>query len=85
MVSELLAGKVEAVLVDNPAASGYAMMQDSLEMVDIGLETEEGMSVAMKKASAGLVELVNAMLSQLTEEQLDSWMGKAQVTSGVEE
>ena len=85
MVSELLAGKVEAVLVDKPAASGYAMMQESLEMVDIGLETEEGMSVAMKKASAGLVELVNAMLSQLTEEQLDSWMGKAQVTAGVEE
>ena len=85
MVSELLAGKVEAVLVDKPVASGYAMMQDSLEMVDIGLETEEGMSVAMKKASAGLVELVNAMLSQLTEEQLDSWMGKAQVTAGVEE
>lgn len=85
MVSELLAGKVEAVLVDKPVASGYAMMQDSLEMVDIGLETEEGMSVAMKKDSAGLVELVNAMLSQLTEEQLDSWMGKAQVTAGVEE
>lgn len=85
MVSELLAGKVEAVLVDKPVASGYAMMQDSLEMVDIGLETEEGMSVAMKKDSAGLVELVNAMLSQLTEEQLDSWMGEAQVTAGVEE
>lgn len=85
MVSELLAGKVEAVLVDKPVASGYAMMQESLEMVDIGLETEEGMSVAMKKASAGLVELVNAMLSQLTEEQLDSWMGEAQVTAGVEE
>ena len=85
MVSELLAGKVEAVLVDKPVASGYAMMQDSLEMVDIGLETEEGMSVAMKKDSAGLVELVNYMLSQLTEDQLDSWMGEAQVTAGVEE
>ena len=85
MVSELLAGKVEAVLVDKPVASGYAMMQDSLEMIDIGLETEEGMSVAMKKDSAGLVELVNFMLSQMTEEQLDTWMGEAQVTAGVEE
>lgn len=85
MVSELLAGKVEAVLLDKPVASGYVIMQDSLEMVDIGLVAEEGMSVAMKKDSAGLTELVNCMLSQLTEEQLDSWMGEAQVTAGVEE
>lgn len=85
MVSELLSGKVEAVLLDKPVASGYVIMQDSLEMVDIGLVAEEGMSVAMKKDSAGLTELVNCMLSQLTEEQLDSWMGEAQVTAGVEE
>ena len=85
MVSELLAGKVEAVLLDKPVASGYVIMQDSLEMVDIGLVAEEGMSVAMKKDSAGLTELVNCMLSQLTEEQLDSWMGEAQVPAGVEE
>lgn len=85
MVSELLSGKVEAVLLDKPVASGYVIMQDSLEMVDIGLVVEEGMSVAMKKDSAGLTELVNCMLSQLTEEQLDSWMGEAQVTAGVEE
>ena len=85
MVSELLAGKVEVVLLDKPVASGYVIMQDSLEMVDIGLVAEEGMSVAMKKDSAGLTELVNCMLSQLTEEQLDSWMGEAQVTAGVEE
>ena len=85
MVSELLAGKVEAVLLDKPVASGYVIMQDSLEMVDIGLVAEEGMSVAMKKDSAGLTELVNCMLSQLTEEQLDSRMGEAQVTAGVEE
>ena len=85
MVSELLAGKVEAVLLDKPVASGYVIMQDSLEMVDIGLVAEEGMSVAMKKDSAGLTELVNCMLSHLTEEQLDSWMGEAQVTAGVEE
>ena len=85
MVSELLADKVEAVLLDKPVASGYGIMQDSLEMVDIGLVAEEGMSVAMKKDSAGLTELVNCMLSQLTEEQLDSWMGEAQVTAGVEE
>lgn len=85
MVSELLAGKVKAVLLDKPVASGYVIMQDSLEMVDIGLVAEEGMSVAMKKDSAGLTELVNCMLSQLTEEQLDSWMGEAQVTAGVEE
>ena len=85
MVSELLAGKVEAALLDKPVASGYVIMQDSLEMVDIGLVAEEGMSVAMKKDSAGLTELVNCMLSQLTEEQLDSWMGEAQVTAGVEE
>ena len=85
MVSELLAGKVEAVLLDKPVASGYVIMQDSLEMVDIGLVAEEGMSVAMKKNSAGLGELVNYLLSQLTEEQLDSWMGEAQVTAGVEE
>ena len=83
MVSELLAGKVKAVLLDKPVASGYVIMQDSLEMVDIGLVAEEGMSVAMKKDSAGLTELVNCMLSQLTEEQLDSWMGEAQVTAGV--
>ena len=85
MVSELLSGKVEAVLLDKPVASGYVIMQDSLEMVDIGLVAEEGMSVAMKKDSAGLTELVNCMLSQLTEEQLDSWLGEAQVTAGVEE
>lgn len=85
MVSELLSGKVEAVLLDKPVASGYVIMQDSLEMVDIGLVAEEGMSVAMKKDSAGLTELVNCMLSQLTEDQLDSWMGEAQVTAGVEE
>ena len=85
MVSELLAGKVKAVLLDKPVASGYVIMQDSLEMVDIGLVAEEGMSVAMKKDSAGLTELVNCMLSQLTEDQLDSWMGEAQVTAGVEE
>lgn len=85
MVSELLAGKVKAVLLDKPVASGYVIMQDSLEMVDIGLVAEEGMSVAMKKDSAGLTELINCMLSQLTEEQLDSWMGEAQVTAGVEE
>ena len=85
MVSELLAGKIKAVLLDKPVASGYVIMQDSLEMVDIGLVAEEGMSVAMKKDSAGLTELVNCMLSQLTEEQLDSWMGEAQVTAGVEE
>lgn len=85
MVSELLAGKVKAALLDKPVASGYVIMQDSLEMVDIGLVAEEGMSVAMKKDSAGLTELVNCMLSQLTEEQLDSWMGEAQVTAGVEE
>lgn len=85
MVSELLSGKVNAVLLDKPVASGYVIMQDSLEMVDIGLVAEEGMSVAMKKDSAGLTELVNCMLSQLTEEQLDSWMGEAQVTAGVEE
>ena len=85
MVSELLSGKVKAVLLDKPVASGYVIMQDSLEMVDIGLIAEEGMSVAMKKDSAGLTELVNCMLSQLTEEQLDSWMGEAQVTAGVEE
>ncbi len=85
MVSELLSGKVEAALLDKPVASGYVIMQDSLEMVDIGLVAEEGMSVAMKKDSAGLTELVNCMLSQLTEEQLDSWMGEAQVTAGVEE
>lgn len=85
MVSELLSGKVKAVLLDKPVASGYVIMQDSLEMVDIGLVAEEGMSVAMKKDSAGLTEFVNCMLSQLTEEQLDSWMGEAQVTAGVEE
>ena len=85
MVSELLSSKVKAVLLDKPVASGYVIMQDSLEMVDIGLVAEEGMSVAMKKDSAGLTELVNCMLSQLTEEQLDSWMGEAQVTAGVEE
>ena len=85
MVSELLAGKVEAILLDKPVASGYVMVQDSLEMVDIGLTSDEGMSVAMKKDSAGLTELVNYMLSQLTEDQLDSWMGEAQVTAGVEE
>lgn len=85
MVSELLAGKVEAILCDKPVAAGYAVMQDSLSMVDIGLESEEGMSVAMQKGSAGLTEAINVVLSQITEEQMEAWMGEAQLTAGIEE
>lgn len=85
MVSELLAGKVEAILCDKPVAAGYAVMQESLSMVDIGLESEEGMSVAMQKGSAGLMEAINVVLSQITEEQMEAWMGEAQLTAGIEE
>lgn len=85
MVAELLAGKVDAILCDKPVATGYAAMQESLSMVDVGLVSEEGMSVAMQKGSAGLMEAINLILSQLTEEQLDAWMGEAQLTAGIEE
>lgn len=85
MVAELLNGKVEAIICDKPVASGYAIMQESLSMVDIGLVAEEGMSVAMKKDSAGLVEAVNAVLSEISEEQMSSWMGEAQLAAGIEE
>lgn len=85
MVSELLAGKVEAILCDKPVAAGYAVMQESLSMVDIGLESEEGMSVAMQKGSAGLTEAINVVLSQITEDQMEAWMGEAQLTAGIEE
>lgn len=85
MVAELLAGKVDAILCDKPVATGYAAMQESLSMVDVGLVSEEGMSVAMQKGSAGLIEAINLILSQLTEEQLDAWMGEAQLTAGIEE
>lgn len=85
MVAELLADKVDAILCDKPVATGYTAMQESLSMVDVGLVSEEGMSVAMQKGSAGLIEAINLILSQLTEEQLDAWMGEAQLTAGIEE
>lgn len=85
MVAELLAGKVEAILCDKPVAAGYAMMQENLSMVDIGLASEEGLCVAMKKGSDGLVEAVNVLLAQISEEQMATWMGEAQLAAGIEE
>lgn len=85
-MAELMAGKVDAVLCDDAVAAGYAAVYDELAVVDIGLENGAmPTAIAIQKGDAGMVELVNYILSTFDQSTLDSWLGEAQATAGIED
>lgn len=82
-ISELKAGKVEAVFCDGDVGFGYEANNDDLVCLDYGVPvTEEGASVVLKKDSAGLKEAMDYLIAQINSEQKDSWMNDAQILAG---
>lgn len=82
-ISELKAGKVEAVFCDGDVGFGYEANNDDLVCLDYGVPvTEEGASIVLKKGNAGLKEAMDYLIAQINSEQKDSWMNDAQILAG---
>ena len=63
----LVGGKIDAVVIDNmPAKSHVAENDGKLKLLDEPL-TKENYAIAIKKENAGLLEAVNTVLKQLTD------------------
>lgn len=85
-MAELLNGKVDAVVCDDAVGMGYDAMYDELIAKDLGTLTDTiPTCVAIQKDNAGMVELMNLLLSMIEQDTLDQWLGDAQVQSGIGE
>ncbi|MBC5581082.1 transporter substrate-binding domain-containing protein [Anaerofilum sp. BX8] len=86
MITELKAGKVEAVFLDNTIGAGYAAVHDDLVMQDIGIVYESNGNVAaVKKGDADLAAFISEVFDALTEEEINALLGEAQATAGIVE
>ena len=86
MITELKAGKVEAVFLDNIIGAGYAAVHDDLVMQDIGIVYESNGNVAaVKKGDADLTAFISEVFDALTEQETDALLGEAQALAGIEE
>lgn len=84
-VAELMNNKVEAVFLDNAVAAGYAAVHSDLTMADIGINYEsEGSAAACKKGDTGLVEIINAVLGNVSEDEMTTIMANNQKLAGIE-
>lgn len=84
MVTELLNGKVEAIVLDSVIANGYEAVNDELVAVDIGLEpTSDGECIACKKGDTDLVGYVNEIIAGISEEEIDQMLLDAQILAGI--
>ena len=82
-ISELKAGKIEAVFCDGDVGFGYEENNDDLICLDYNIPVEEeGASVVMKKGSDGLKEAIDYLIGLINSEQKDTWMNEAQILAG---
>ena len=66
-INELVAGKVDAVAIDEPVALGYVNQNKDLAIAQAGLKTEEsqGNAVAMQKDNKELQDVVNKVIAKV--------------------
>ena len=76
-VSDLMAGRIDAVVIDNfPAEKLVANNPDAIKVLDTAL-TEEEYAIAISKGNTELVEKVNAVLAEMQESgELDEIVSK---------
>ena len=84
-VSELLGGKVDAVLVDYMTGIGYDAIHDDITSVEVitNLELEKAQRIAIQKGNSGFLEAVNYVISTVSEDQLAQWIGESQQLAGI--
>lgn len=68
LVLELQNKKIDAVLLAEPVANAYVQQNTDLFMADISLGQEDGVSVAVNKGNAELLEAINSILNKLIED-----------------
>lgn len=66
-VQALVAGKVDAVIIDNEPAKSYVASNEGLTILDAAY-TEEHYAIAVNLDNAALLEAINNALAELTEE-----------------
>lgn len=82
-ILELKSGKVEAVVLDNTTATGYVAVHEDLMICEYELPYEStGTCIAVQKGDVGMQELLNTILDGMTEEEVMTLMGSAQILSG---
>ena len=66
-INDLVAGKVDAVAIDEPVALGYVNQNKELAIAQAGLKTEEsqGNAVAMQKDNKELQDVVNKVIAKV--------------------
>ena len=66
-INELVAGKVDAVAIDEPVALGYVSQNKDLAIAEAGLKTDEsqGNAVAMQKDNKELQAVVNKVIAKV--------------------
>ncbi len=67
MIMSLKTGKVDGILLAEPVAKSYAKVNADLSIVDLGLGSEGGVAIAVKKDSDTLLKAINTSLKELIE------------------
>ncbi|WP_017728270.1 transporter substrate-binding domain-containing protein [Halalkalibacterium ligniniphilum] len=66
LIQELLAGRLDALIIEDKVAEGYVAAQDGLTSFEMGVDEESGFAIAFPKGSE-LVEPFNEKLNELIE------------------
>ena len=75
-VQALVAGKVDAVIIDNEPAKSYVAANEGLKILDTAY-TEENYAICVAKSNTALLDAINAALADLTAEgKIDEIIGK---------
>lgn len=69
-VAQLKAGKVDAVLLENEVAQGFAKANDDLMVADFVITESTGAAVAVKKGNTALIEEINKSLAEVNKDSL---------------
>lgn len=78
LVLELKNNKIDGIVLVKPVAEAYANASDDLEVVDILLDKEEGVAIAVKKNSIDLLNSINDSLDKLiNEDKIDQFIEEA--------
>lgn len=69
MINELIAGSVDAVILEEPTAKGYTNNNASLAItaIDIVSDSDDSYAIALKKGSSELKEVVDKVVTELVE------------------
>ncbi|MBJ6745617.1 transporter substrate-binding domain-containing protein [Streptococcus sp. 121] len=87
-INELVAGKVDAVAIDEAVALGYVSQNNKLAISEAALKTQEtvGTAVAMQKDNKELQEVVNKVIAKVKKDgSYDKYLEEASKYTVVEE